>query len=442
MKNVNILLTQSSIIFIAAFSYFILDLVDFYNVISIIIVVLIANKQYLFSLRNVFISYTWLVFEFAGRGYYFPQSMDIYYDFLIYSSIFGCGAVLVSVVRNSKETSHTEKYFLLKDIDTKKYEKILKVLTLLKIFILILTISNTGIQNFYSGYTLADKIENYSQGGIGEALEVVLNSFESTISMSAICLYTSSCIIQKKNINYGLLTFFLIGLPILSLKRSTILFGVFTLGIISWLHGSKKIYVMTITLGIILSIISGIFIGNIRSESLSNQSSNLSWQTFIYEEFSPIVAYSEIKRMAEIDGYTFGSTIIYPLIYKPIPRSLMPDKPLNSSATYGYKYDPDSANKGFFMAPTIYGDIFLNFGYIGCILFCFLSGITLENFDIMILKERKYFYLPLYIMLFYNFYSIMRNNISDSLFSIMLSIILVILACEREKNKKSTKISN
>ena len=101
-----------------------------------------------------------------------------------------------------------------------------------------------------------------------------------------------------------------------------------------------------------------------------------------------------------------------------------------------FKLHPESASKGFFIAPSIFGDIFLNFGYFGCIIFTFTFGILISYFDNKLkkLKEGKIAFkkIGFLLILFLSFYGVLRNNLPESLFSIF-SIYIIFYLLDRVK---------
>ena len=123
-----------------------------------------------------------------------------------------------------------------------------------------------------------------------------------------------------------------------------------------------------------------------------------------------------------------GYTIIAPLLTKPLPRNWFLDKPLNSSAYYMKTYRQSEFDAGFMLAPSIFGDIYFNFGYIGCIVLCFLLGILFNFFDVTLFGHSLMFDSSRslsYLMIFYNSsYSFLRNNLADSTFAILITILM------------------
>ena len=74
---------------------------------------------------------------------------------------------------------------------------------------------------------------------------------------------------------------------------------------------------------------------------------------------------------------TYGKTIILPIIQKPIPRSIWKNKELNAGAIYTKTMYPGSIEQGYAIAPGIAFDAYINFGYLGTLIFFIMLGFIL-----------------------------------------------------------------
>ena len=73
-------------------------------------------------------------------------------------------------------------------------------------------------------------------------------------------------------------------------------------------------------------------------------------------------------------NYQYGSTYLT-LLFKPIPRSLMPQKPLGASALVEKVLFPALFEAGFARAATVLVELYLNFSGLGIFLGMFLLGV-------------------------------------------------------------------
>jgi oligosaccharide repeat unit polymerase len=80
---------------------------------------------------------------------------------------------------------------------------------------------------------------------------------------------------------------------------------------------------------------------------------------------------------------------------------------------------PDEATKGYYLAPTLFGDVFLNFGYLGIIFILFFFGFASGHIDRLYFEKNSQGIFIIFTT-FYTYYSILRNNLSDSLFFIFM----------------------
>ena len=83
---------------------------------------------------------------------------------------------------------------------------------------------------------------------------------------------------------------------------------------------------------------------------------------------------SEVISMTPAElPYQFGVTFT-PVILKPVPRVLMPAKPLGASALFTREIDPSAYDNGFVTALGAFGEWYLNFWWPGIVLGMALTG--------------------------------------------------------------------
>lgn len=293
-----------------------------------------------------------------------------------------------------------------------------------------------GISVFYGGQLLVNNIQNYGNEDFNGGLEALFSGVERAIVLSFTSLYIYSCISVKHKINYRLLSTLFIVLPLLSLQRSSVASGIMFLVLTIYLNNRKAANI-SFVVGILFLMATGIGVRMIRENALMGEISSTEniGNTFIYGELSPVKAYVEIKVLTGEKGYQYGSTLFLPFLLKLVPRNWVPDKPLNSSAYYTTEFYPEHAGSGFFLAPSIFGDIYLNFGYLGCVFGSAILGFLFSKLDRLIIKN-KFGSLPLYFIVYYNAYPLLRNNLSDSLFITLISYLLFLIASKLFSNHK------
>lgn len=361
-------------------------------------------------------------------------------DFIIYSFSFIIGYYFYFILPKRM----VKRKILISEESLKlklKLEKIILCFIIIVYFFKIFTILKVGFINFYTGKLLVESISMYGKENVAATLMNMISIIINTSLQALIIYYIAICIYSKFRIKTSYLVLIYVLFPLISLSRSGFIFGLlFVLFVNFLIKGSVSF--TKIMISIILIIFIGTFFGVIRENRIKDVQVNYldnfgeKIATMIRGELSPIVAYSEIKENIEILDYKYGKTVLLPLIFKPIPRSIWPKKPYNTSGYYMFKLHPESASKGFFIAPSIFGDIFLNFGYFGCIIFTFTFGILISYFDNKLkkLKEGKIAFkkIGFLLILFLSFYGVLRNNLPESLFSIF-SIYIIFYLLDRVK---------
>jgi hypothetical protein len=91
---------------------------------------------------------------------------------------------------------------------------------------------------------------------------------------------------------------------------------------------------------------------------------------------------TQLVKVKKEDGFYYGETMLY-LTYVFIPRFLWPEKPIIQQGAWfaeriglAYRNEAGFVNNSINM--TIYGEAYLNFGYLGIVLICFLFGYFLN----------------------------------------------------------------
>ena len=384
------------------------------------------NLDHPLMLKNFFIVLTVLLFAVSG-SYYFPNNQDLAVDMNLYliSFLLGYG---VYKIMPKKDKIHGTEFFIRKSIkiNVNLLRKGLIFLCLTKLMILAWDIMQYGLFEYYVGQAMVDNISSYGKKDTAKGISIIISSIISAITISTTALYVFSCHLKNLKVDFKVLTILLLILPLISLQRSAFAVGAMLLiAAFSFDPANRSKVYRVLTISFVSILFVGVAIGGVRENSLKKDDAALisveRIQTMIAGELSPIVAYKEIKDNIEILEYQLGKTILPPLIYKPIPRNFLPDKPLNSSGYYGEQLKPQDSANGFFLAPSIYGDMFLNFGIAGTMLFTAAFGVFAARMDhIYLFMETKY--IPIFLIVYYNFYSIMRNNSVESITSILISM--------------------
>lgn len=158
----------------------------------------------------------------------------------------------------------------------------------------------------------------------------------------------------------------------------------------------KKLPILTVS--IILPIIFSIVLGvGIYRESTNNKIlKDINPAFFILGANHGMRAINDVMEYnISFQKHYHGLSMLLPIIQKPIPRRIWKDKALNTGAIYTKTMDPGAIENGFAIAPGLCTDAYINFGYLGTLIFFMLIGCIL--FLVQNYLLRLFFYNKLQI---------------------------------------------
>jgi hypothetical protein len=184
--------------------------------------------------------------------------------------------------------------------------------------------------------------------------------------------------------------------------------------------------VALIFLGLAVAVATAAFVASIRGGKV-NKSGSVGAQTdtvaMFASELTPVQAYGDITSNVEVLGHTDGRTIILPLLLKVVPRAWDPNKPLNSGAYYMSKIRPADWAAGYALPPTFWGDLYLCFGFGGAVIGSMVLGVVAARVDLAY-RHTILGGIPWFLLLFANFYALVRDPLSESLSGIILTMFV------------------
>ncbi|MES2430055.1 MAG: O-antigen polymerase [Bacteroidota bacterium] len=380
---------------------------------------LFLDYKNILNLKNYYCVYAFLIFKLSSQ-FWFPNDYKLTFD----GTLFVIAFLLGYEIKNALAVTHIPK----KTADAVNYEKytvtlelLIKIFVVLKIIYLIFLISQYGVSSFYSGQMLADKISNYGRKSVMDSILTIYTAFIDNFLLAIIVLYVKYISAQGKTPNYYYLILALLVMPLIILSRANFAFNLITLlAIYAYFSKSMvKVYTYLIPGLIILFAISA-YIGFLRINSYQTEDiADVTSGDQFFTELTPIIAYNDVKENINVLHYQYGKTIFLPLILKPIPRGLWPEKPNNSGAMYMKEFNADSFAAGFAIPVMIFGDLFLNFGIYVTILLLLLFGVLIGKCN-QIYTNKQYTNIDNYLILFVCFYSVLRNCLPEALISILL----------------------
>lgn len=377
-----------------------------------------------FLLKNLFLLYTFILFGVAGQ-YFFPGETDLLWDMDAFLLAFLIGYFLLEWNRRSASIS-TDAPIAFLNVATIELVMIFYCIT--RLCMLAYEVYTYGFGSYYSGASLVEAFESYGRADFSLGLLTIAKQFMVVLNISLLVLYVSSCSSAGRRIRYSIVVFMTVVLPMLLLQRSNLTLGCLLLFMIAvWdkrPEFSVGIYARIVV--VLLFVVSaGVGIGILRDNALNSDSEGVSADLpgitrVISGEFTPIVAYEEIKTNIDYLEYQNGNTILLTMLYKLTPRSWTPDKPTSSGGFFMENMYPAAAAAGYFISTSIFGDMYLNFGLLGVVIFCFLLGAFSARMD-SIFIEHDIGGLPTFLIVYYYYYVLLRGDLQGSLSLVILT---------------------
>lgn len=404
------------------------------------------------SLKNFFLVYVFLLFG-VGAGFMHLSAVRVIVDAIFYIGAFVLGYAISSASRSRMMAAgrHEGQADAIRKPRPRplKQASILRAIAAiaaLNLMLLLFEISRYGVVGYYQGQQLADQFLTYGKANPAGGVEQIIRFGLNYTAIALAVLYAQECIESSRRIRYRYPLGLLIVLPILSLHRFDAVVGAATVvGIYSCERrvsdaahsqvGSRRprrrrrrsgVRGAVVVLGIVVTFGAALVIGSLRNglgAFPGSQAPSIGTSGLITEEFTPVQAYGDIKANLRILGRPHGRTIVLPLIFKVIPRAWLPDKPLNSGAYYMSIVHPAEFAAGFALPPTFFGDALLSFGFVGALIVFLILGAITARVD-MGYKESRRSRIPLFLIGFANYYSLMRFPISESLAGILLTLLV------------------
>lgn len=428
----------------------------------VVVCVLAVDARNVFSLRNFFLAYTAVVFG-VGGGVLHLTDQPIYGDIVGYVLVFLAGYAVASMpARTSRSVDQRTlrrstapagkgplSLFVL--------EHALVTLIALNLLFLAFQFLKYGVAGYYQGQGLLNEALTYGQASTSGGAEQIVRFALTDGGIGLVILYVRACFELSRPIRYRYPVALLVALPVLSLSRFDAVVGAMTMLAVYACDGRltaigrapRTSSVPTrpfshprpvpaesagrhlnraalVILGLVLAVAMSAFVASIRG-GFVNKSGTVGTApdavAMFTSELSPVQAYGDIRANIKILGHPYGSTIIWPLLLKVVPRAWYPDKPLNSGAYYMSVVRPAEWAAGYALPPTFFGDAYLSFGYVGALLCCLILGVVSARLDLAY-KRRILSRLPMFLLVFANFYALLRDPLSESLAAIILTMLV------------------
>jgi hypothetical protein len=409
------------------------------------------DLQNVLSTRNYFLAYVVILFGIGGRRFA-SGDVTMSIDLLVYVALF------LAAYWGSKRLPATWRlrggFPRPSSISLRFPTVLLMVLVAGWAALLAGQLGAYGLVGFYGGASLADRISSYGHADFIRGLITAAEQGLSILTVAGAAAYFEARVSTGARPNYLLLGAPLVAAPVLLLRRYDFAVGVLFLLIVqpvaARLTGTRYSVLASIPVigaSLALAFAVSIFVGSIRESALaappapipvaspgetetsSTPASDPGAMPLITEErttmlvsseLSPITAYRDIREHPNDFPYQFGKTILPPIVAKVVPRSWLPDKPAGSNAYYNVERTPQAFAAGYALPITVFGDLLLNFGYVGALLGALALGVLARKLDDT-LAAGAVESTPLFLIVYYNFYSLLRNDLANSLPVILLT---------------------
>lgn len=398
----------------------------------LLICLLFANIRNPFLLRNLFIFYSFAIYNIAPivLGASEAEYLGWLLEFVIVLAIFMAGYIFgLRWARRRRGQSNLSNAN--KQGNDGHLNAALLILFLANTVFLLLTILSYGVAEFYAGAQLVAMIQDYGKANAGGAIVQVVTFALGTATSAGLYVLVERTVNvpggpidvarQRNRTRLALRLSFiwLLLFPVLQFSRSALVFGSLTFLSI-WSRFARKSFAIRVVLLGLLALGFFVYIGLTRAESLG---SRLQVESLFISELTPWAAYRDIKTNIEQLGYQNGRTLFLPFLLRVVPRGLFPNKPQNSAGYYMSMLFPDLFAKGFVIAPTYMGALYLNFGMLGVLAGTFLFGIFSGRIDGIVIY-RQFRRIGLFFLVFAIYLSLLRNDPAGTMFDLLISILV------------------
>lgn len=409
-----------------------------YWMVSIAVVALSLDLQSPFTLRNWVVLYTVGLF-YIGARLILPGHDEMMGDLLLYLVTFQVGYIAIKSrwrlrpVKASPDRAHHGGPEVIQITET-----VLRWLGAIEVVRLLVLIKPYGLRGFYSGQELVARISSFGQTGTSP--QAIVNISLTSLIAAVAAFYCAACIQHGRAPKNRLLIVVLILLPTVSLQRSVLVqhslllagiyvcdkrFRVSQQAVVKEVRPAKRRRWLP-ALVLIAAVLMAGKIGDIRTkridQTISTQHSDeSSLQQVLRGEFTPIVFYHDAKHHMGTLRYRYGEPIVGALITRAVPRGLWPNKPLTTQEVYMRELRPVELARGFSLASSLFGALYINFGLLGTAICMTLVGSATAYYD-ETLAGRILRRVPAFLIVLTWSYSFFRDDVATSLFSILLTL--------------------
>ncbi len=438
----------------------------------VVLGVVAFDGRHLLTLKNFFLLYTLVVFG-VGAGLLHLAPDSVFVDLLSYTVAFLAGYGIGSL-RGRDRLAHgampgtaTDPRARPTGVPPVAAEAALLVLIGLNLAFLVVQLFRYGVVEYYRGQALLEQFLTYGQASTGGGAEQIARFLLRFSAVGLIVLYVQACLETRTRIRYGYPLTLLVVFPILTLRRyDAVVGGLTALAIYACERrvnaGRRRsdepdgrsaparprptvglTRTAAVAGAMVSAVLAALAIGLLRqglhADTTGAPATGTGSWPILTSELSPLQAYDEIRTNIGALGHPRGRTIVLPLVLKLVPRAWFPDKPLNSGAYYMSTLRPAEFEAGFTIPPTFFGDAYLNFGFAGALAACLLLGAVAARLD-RGYKRAMLARVPIFLLVWANSFSIMRDPISESLAGVLLTLAVWLVGSHLLRPKSAAPV--
>ena len=289
-----------------------------------------------------------------------------------------------------------------------------------------------GVRGFFSGAELVSRFQSFTESN--STVGVIIHIALTALLAATAAIYFEHCLQTGQAPRFRLLVLTLIVLPTISLQRFSLILNCFLLisfyacyrrgpGRAAQPRSTLRRFLPAACI-VLVAVALAVLIGQIRAKGLveggAQTAPDNTLAVVVKSEFTPVLFYKNAKENIDLLGYRYGGNIVGALVTRLVPRTIWEDKPVTTAEFYARVLALDLLERGFVLAPSIFGVAFLNFGLTGTALLMLFLGVGAAYFDRGYVS-RLYRRMPAFLLVATWAFSLLRDDLATSLISVLLT---------------------
>lgn len=304
--------------------------------------------------------------------------------------------------------------------------RLLKVTIWFGLAVNVLQVAQIGLSEYLSGAGLAADIQTYASKGLSG--QQIVSLATGVLGMIVIALHVSITVqTAGAKLAWRPMLLLGIGLPIIGLSRSEILFSAIALLLVRTFTRGKPVARDSVASRLLLALMTfalvfglGVGIGTLREQALTAGGGATS--IVLKSEFSPVEVV-DFALGSSAPPRFHGSTLFIPALARFIPRRLFPAKPDNTAVRFTKITAPNSYAAGYNIAPTAVGVLLLNFG----VIITLLAWSTVMFIIVRVVDRPSTisgYGVGVLVMVYASAYPLLRDDLANSVPQLLIALLI------------------